>query len=154
LRYRLFGIGKMPPELKAAAARPDVLLAAEGISIKQTVDRLKIPRASVRHGTRLEVGAAVLLPDRLLLSVRSRVILDTGFNGGSGGQALTLSADGPQISFDVASVVDGGSGSVTVQYRVELSERVLAQLPAGTCNVSLTDANAALLKGWKGSWAK
>jgi hypothetical protein len=155
LRYRLFGIGKMPPELKAAAARPDVLLAAEGVSIKQTVDRLKIPRASVRHGTRLEVGAAVIVPDRLMLSIRSRVILDTDLrHAGSGAQKLTLSAEGAQIMFDVASVVDGGSGSVTVQYRVVLSERVLAQLPAGTCNVSLSDANAALLKGWKGSWAK
>ena len=145
----------MPPELKAASARPDVLLAAEGVSIRQTVDRLKIPRASVNHGMRLEVGAAVLLPDRLLLSVRSRVILDTDFrDGGSGGQSLTLSADGPQISFDVASVVDGGSGSVVAQYRFELAEQILTQLPATTCNVSLKNADQALLKGWKGSWAK
>lgn len=155
LRYRLFGLGKMPPELKAAAARPGVLLAAEGVSIKQTVEQLKIPRASVARGTRLEVGAIVLLPDRLLLSVRSRVILDADLrHGGSGEHSLTLTPNGPRVSFDVASVVAGGSGSVTVHYRVKLTDQALARLPDGTVDVSLMSVEQALLKGWKGTWAK
>ena len=89
------------------------------------------------------------------LSVRSRVILDTDFRDrGAGEQMLTLAPEGPRISFDVASVVAGGAGSVTVQYRVELSQRVLAGVSATTCSVSLKNADQAILKGWKGSWAK
>jgi hypothetical protein len=40
LRYRLFGIGKMPPALKETADRPDVLLAAEGVSVRHSLRML------------------------------------------------------------------------------------------------------------------
>jgi len=46
----------MPPELVAAAAAADVLVQAEGVSISETVDRLVMPGAKVRHGVRLLAG--------------------------------------------------------------------------------------------------
>ena len=41
----------MAPELREVASGPGVLVSAEGVSVRQTVDQLKIPRASVNHGT-------------------------------------------------------------------------------------------------------
>ena len=152
LRYRLFGIGKMPPLLKQAAAGSDVLVAAEGVSVRETVEALKMPRASVGHGSKLIVGSVVVLPDRLLAAVGQHVILDTGFKPVDGAdQTLAVAPDGLRISFDVAAVLEHGSGSAEVHYRLPLEETVLARLPVTTCPVSLCNAQPALLKGWQGS---
>jgi hypothetical protein len=154
-RYRVFGTGKMPPALREAAAHPGVLIAAEGVPIREMVDRLKMPRASVRHGVRLLVGALVLAPDRLLLSVGKFPIVNTDLREPArGGAALTLGEDGLRIDLDVARVMEGASGSVAVHYRVALVPAILAQLPASGVRVSIANAGPSLLNGWKRRWAR
>jgi hypothetical protein len=155
LRYRLFGIGKMPPALREASEDPGVLLVAEGVSIKQSVRSLRMPRASVNRGVKLLVGSVVFLPGRLLASVARHVILDTEFApDAEGDQQITVAEDGIRIAFDVATVIDGGSGSVDVHFRIPLTSSVTAQLPSTPCAVSLSNALPALLNGWKGSWSR
>jgi hypothetical protein len=95
LRHRLFGAGKLPPALAEAAVHPGALIAAEGVPVRETVDRLKMPHVSVRHGVRLLVGGLVLAPDRLLLSVGRFPIVNTDLREPArGGAALTLAEGG------------------------------------------------------------
>jgi hypothetical protein len=155
LRYHLFGIGKMPPPLREAAAENEALLAAEGISLKQTVDGLKIPRASVRHGVKLLVGSVVILPNRLMLGVGKHVIVDAAIDPTTQAPAtLTLAEDGIRISFDVANVINGGSGAMEVQYRLRLSSAVLGQLRTMSLCATISNPGPGLLNGWKGTWAR
>jgi hypothetical protein len=155
LRHRLFGAGKMPPALREAAAHSGVLIAAEGVPIRETVDRLKMPRASVRHGVRLLVGAVVLAPDRLLLSVGKFPIVNTDLREPARtGAALTLNADGLRISLDAGRVIEGASGLVVVHYRLRLARTILAELPADGVRVSVANAAPSLLNGWKRRWAR
>jgi hypothetical protein len=145
----------MPASLNEIATAPRVLVAAEGISVKQSVSLFRIPRASVTTGTKLLVGAVVLCPDRVLASVGRDPILDTDF-GDTARDApmLTLAEDGIRITFNVAQMLDGGSGSIEVHYRLALDSAALAQLPSRSCPVTLTNVANALLNGWKGQKAR
>jgi hypothetical protein len=151
LRYRLFGLGKMPESLKNAAADQDAVLAAEGLPVSNRVASLRIPGATVGTGVRSAAGSIVILPGRLLASIGTHVILDTALPPGGGQQELAVSSDGVRITFDVASVLRGGSGSVEVHYKLPLGEPVLSQLAAARGPVSLVHAVPALLNPWLGS---
>jgi hypothetical protein len=141
-----------PQDLAAAAAGPDVLVACEGLPVRNRVRSLRIPGARISAGVRTASGAIVILPDRLLASIGRWVILDCDLGGRDGQQQLELSADGMRISFDVASVA-GGSGTVEVQYRVALDASVLSALPATSFPVTLSHAVEALINPWRGSYA-
>jgi hypothetical protein len=154
MRYRLFGIGKTPPALKDAAAGSGVPVAVEGVSVRESVRSLRMARASVAQGTKLLVGSVVVRHDRLLASVSAYPIVDTDFGQPNRADStLSLAEDGVRVTFEVASVLASGSGSVEVHYRLPLDATVLAQLPSISCPVSLSNAVPALLKGWRGSWA-
>jgi hypothetical protein len=154
LRYRLFGMGKMPAALKEAAAVPGVLLAEEGVSVTQSVHTLRMPRASVSTGTKLLIGSIVLHPGRALAALGSYPILDSDLRPAATPNAtLAIAADGVRISLDVGYTVPDASGTVTVHYKLELAQVILNQLSATGCPVVLTNVMPALLKGWKGTWA-
>ena len=152
LRYRLFGLGKMPAALSAAARGPGVLLASEGLPVRNRVRSLQMPGART-SGVRTASGAIVIAPGRLLASVGRYVIADADFGASGGRQQLALSGDGVRITFDVATVLPGGSGTVQVHYRLALDASLLSQLPALAFPVSLTHAAEALLNPWLGSYA-
>ncbi len=153
LRYKLFGIGKMPATLQEAATGQEVLLAAEGISVKETVRQLRMPRARLSQGTRTMVGSVVLRPGQLLASLGDKVILDTDFSPPDRQDgALAIADDGLRITFDVARVLAGGSGSVELHYRLRLDAATIAQLPRASCPVALSEVQAAALRPWQGTW--
>lgn len=145
----------MPIVLTQAARSPGTLVAAEGISVKETVRALRTPRASVSQGTKLLIGSLVLHPDRLLAAVSDRVIVDTDFRDADGhtGQ-LVLATDGIRVHFDVGDVLDEGSGSVEVHYRLPVDPASLAVLHSTDCSIALLNADRALLKGWRGTHAR
>lgn len=152
LRYRLFGAGKMPEALRVVASGPDVLIAAEGVSVKETVRELRMPQAKLSQGTRLMVGSLVVLPGRLLAAMGSRSIADTDFGQPHHPNAtLAIASDGVRITLEVADVLPGGSGSVEVHYRLSLDDAVIARLPAPSCPVALSNAVPALLQPWQGT---
>jgi len=152
LRYRLFGMGKMPDAMKAAAGSSEMLLADEGLPVHNHVSSLQMPGAKVSGGVRTASGALVILPGRLLASIGNYVIVDTRLDGG-GMQELALAEDGVRIRFDVATVLSGGSGSVEVRYKLPIDASVLAALPTLTCPVALSHAAEALLNPWRGSYS-
>ena len=149
LRYRLFRVGAMPAPLKAAAASPAVLFAAEGISISAHSRSVRMPSLRTGRGLVLLAGSLVVLPDRLLAGVGSAVVLDTGVGGpGTVGQELTLSPDGARLKLEVTSVYAAGAGSVELHFRQPLDPAVLAQIPVESCPVTVSDAVAVVIRNW------
>jgi hypothetical protein len=59
-----------------------------------------------------------------------------------------VSGDGVRVRFDVASVLERGTGSVEVHNRLPLDSSVLSQLPAANGPVTLSHATEALLNPW------
>lgn len=153
LRYRLFKMGKMPQSLADVAAGDGVLLASEGLPVRNRVHSLQMPGARVSGGVRTASGAIVIMPGRLLASIGRYVIVDTDFRPSAGKQTLELSADGVRIKLDVASVLASGSGTVEVHYRLPLDEHLLSQLPTTSLPVTLSHAAQALLNPWQGNWS-
>ena len=99
------------------------------------------------------VGAVVASADRVLASVGKRVILDGDLRApATGRQTLRFAEDGLRVAFDVATLIEGGSGSVEVQFKLAIEPAVLAQLP-GERAVALVNAEAGLLNPWTGSYA-
>ncbi len=152
LRYRLFRAGKLPAELRQAAAGSTVL-AAEGISVKESVRGPRLPGARVSTGSSLRVGSLVVAPGRLLAAIGSRKILDTGQQDASAPRAmLECAADGLRLKLDIADIVDGGAGSLEVHYRLVLDAPALGALSATGTAVALTGPEA-LLTPWHRSRA-
>ena len=149
LRYRLFGMGKMPSALKDASTLSPVLLASEGVSVKQSVQSLKLSRASVSRGTKLLIGSVVLLPSRVLLSVGSHTIVDCGIDADTGPATLSLASDGLRLVFDVHAATRQGSGTVALHYRVSVPAAVLDACPKSVA-VAVREVRPALLSGWQG----
>jgi hypothetical protein len=56
-----------------------------------------------------------------------------------------------RVRFDVASVLERGTGSVEVHNRLPLDSSVLSQLPAANGPVTLSHAAEALLNPWLGT---
>lgn len=152
LRYRLFKMGKMPPELTDASASSGVLMASEGVSVRQSVQSLKLSRASVSQGTKLLIGAVVLLPLRALLSMGAHTIVDADIRADGHEATLSFAADGLRLVVDVKDVTRDGSGTVSLHYRVPVPAATLAQFPT-SCAVAVIAAGPALLNGWQGRHA-
>src|ERR1700730_14020359 len=135
----------MPAELRQATAGSTVL-AAEGISVKESVRGLRLPRARVSTGSSLRVGSLVVAPGRRLAAIGSRKILDTGHQDASAPRAtLECGADGLRLKLDIADIVDGGVGSLEVHYRLALDAAAPCPLAATGIGVALTDAEALLI---------
>jgi hypothetical protein len=148
-RYRLFRYGKMPTALTEAKSAPDVLFAAEGVSILSKSRSIRVPGLRSARGATLLVGSLVVSPHRLLAAVGPYVILDHDFaSSGREGQTLTLAADDIRLALDVASVLEGGSGHIELDYRAALDPGELAQLPTAPVAVAVSDAVGPLLRTW------
>ena len=149
-RYRLFRVGRMPAELKAAADRPETLVAAEGVSVRCSGRSVRLPGLRSARSVRLLVGSVVLSRDRLLLAIGRYPILDTDLAGdGPAGQTVELSAEGIQVHVeDIASMVPQGSGTMDLRFRTPIADTVLTGLPSGRGRQSFSDAAAVMMRGW------
>ncbi len=153
LRYRLFKSGKMPPLLRDEASSGSPLVAEEGISVKESARDLRLPRRRIGVGSRLLVGSLVILPGRLLAAIGERVFLDSDLRpAGDANATLGVAADGVRVSFDVPSIEPRAGGSVEVHFRLDIEPATLAALPTAPLPVVLTEAYAALLASWGGSY--
>lgn len=148
LRYRLFGIGRMPHALTKRTG-PSALLSEAGISIKATSRAVRLPGLRSGGSLTLLIGAAVVLPDRVLLSVVNDVIVDADLRATEKtGHTLAFTEKGLVLVLDVGTLVAEGKGTVTLTYRLDLDATTLAGLPSHTLPVAVTDVVALRVKGW------
>lgn len=149
LRYRLFKIGKMPPTLAQAASGPDVIVAAEGISLRCHGSSIKLPGYRAGSSVNLASGAIVLTQERLLTSFARYVVVDSEIlPAGQEPHRVELAADGVRVFPDLPTLFgDAGSGVLELHWRIEIEPSRLASLPSGPASIVLPEQVAPLIRG-------
>lgn len=124
---KLFGAGRFPPEL-AAAARQAPVLAAEQVTLKAS-GKLHTPARRSSGFTAMHGGALVILPDRVLASFARFVLVDEQPGAPEPADTCTtctIDGSGLRIAIDVARLIPGGTGHVDVELRVPIPPNALA----------------------------
>src|SRR5436305_9456817 len=148
-RYRLFHAGRMPQELKAARAAPDVLLAEEGLSLKISGRSITLPGRRSGRSVNLAVGSLVLTPERLMASYGKWLVLDANLNEHpETGHQLTIAADGVHLHVSVPEIYEGGRGTFELHYRTPIKASVLTQVPTSPLPVRMPEGIAPLARSW------
>ncbi len=126
--YRWFGVGKMPPEVRATLESP--ILVEEGV--RMTFRRNFTTGHRTRLGAvRLESGALAVLTGRVVIAFRGAVIDGTVVTDGSraAGQ-LQIAPDTLEVTVDVGAFEGLGSGTLQILCKWPLSDAAREALPA------------------------
>jgi hypothetical protein len=131
---KLFGIGKMPKDLRAQVDAEGLLFFAEYVPVTRRFSGA-IPglRASGTVGS--EVGSLAFTRQRVLatLSVVPKLAgraMDVRWQDAQAGSAkVEISSAGLQLDLDVAEVDPKFSGHLSLRYKTTIGDDVLARLP-------------------------
>jgi len=143
---KLFGAGKLPPEL-AAAAEQGPLLVAEQIKLRAGGE-MRTPGRMTSGFSAMHGGGVVILPGRVLASFARYVIIDDQLGAAAPAEPATrcsIAADGVRVAIDIARVIPGGTGQVDIEWRVPIGPDVLAALPTHEWQGTLATADPQLM---------
>lgn len=136
LRYKLFGIGKLPDEMRAAVEKEGVLHVYEGVPVAYEFSGKLPGLVVVGTNTRSYSGALALTKRRILgtLSVvpklAGRAIDHEWTATDSGPLEVTIDEHGLLMKVDLAKVDDEWSGHLSLHYALTFSAEELNELPA------------------------
>jgi hypothetical protein len=143
LRYKLFGIGKLPDEMRAAVENEGALHVYEGVPVAYRFSG-KLPGLVVGGtNTRSYSGALALTRRRILgtLSVvpklAGRAIDHEWTAQESGPLRVTIDESGVLLEVNLADVDPEWSGHLALHYELTFSPEELTQLPARAFSVSV-----------------
>ena len=143
LRYKLFGIGKLPEDMRAAVEAEGALHIYEGVPVAYAFTG-KLPGLVVSGtNTRSYSGAIALTKKRILgtLSVvpklAGRAIDHAWTDAGSGALKVVIDEHGMLLQVDLADVDPGWSGHLSLHYELTFSADELKELPARTFSMSV-----------------
>lgn len=143
LRYKLFGIGKLPEEMRSAVEKEGVIHVFEGVPVAYEFAG-KLPGLVVGGtNTRSYSGALALTKRRILgtLSVVPKLAgkaIDHEWSAtGSGPLAVTIDERGVSMRVDLAEVDAEWSGHLSLHYELTFSPEELKDLPATTFSMTV-----------------
>lgn len=143
LRYKLFGIGKLPDDLRAAVEAEGLLHAYEGVPVEYAFSG-ELPGLVVRGtNTRSYSGALAITRRRILgtLSVVPKLAgraLDHEWSATKPGPLkVTIDERGVAMAIDLADVDPGWSGHLSLRYELAFSVAELAEIPTTTFSVAV-----------------
>ena len=142
LRYKLFGIGKLPDEMRSAVEKEGILHVYEGVPVAYSFSG-KLPGLVVKgNNTRSYSGALAITKKRILgtLSVipklAGRAIDHEWTATGSGPLKVTIDERGVLMEVDLADVDPDWSGHLSLHYELTFSAEELTELPARAFSLS------------------
>jgi hypothetical protein len=131
---KILRIGKLPDDMRAEVEREGVLYLAEFVPVTYRFSGT-VPGKTANKEIRSYVGALALTSQRVLgtLSVvpkKAGRAIDQQWNAPQGAAATAeLSGTGLHIDVDVARVDPGFRGQLSLTYKTQLPEDVLARVP-------------------------
>lgn len=131
---KLFGIGKLPPDLHAEVEAEGLIYLADYVAVTRRFSGT-IPGVRLPHSVASYVGSLVFTSERALatLSMLPKLAgptVNARWDAPQTGAALVeISATGLQVEVDVARVDEKFSGELSLHYKVAIPEDVLARLP-------------------------
>ena len=143
LRYKLFGIGKLPDDLRSAVEKEGVLHVYEGVPVAYEFSG-KLPGLVVGGtNTRSYSGALAFTKKRILgtLSVipkvAGRAVDHAWADAGTGPLKVTIDGSGMLLRVELGDVDPEWSGHLSLHYGVTFSAEELAELPAREFSLSV-----------------
>jgi hypothetical protein len=131
---KLFGIGKLPADLRAQVEAEGLIYLAEYVAVTRRFSGA-IPGLRASHSVGSYVGSLVFTSQRVLgtLSVVPKLagrVVDVRWDEAQAGAAKAeISSTGLQLDLDVADVDPKFNGQLSLHYKEALSEDVLTRLP-------------------------
>jgi hypothetical protein len=131
---RLFGIGKLPADVRAEVDAEGVIYLADYVAVTRRFSGA-IPGLRSGHSVASYVGSLVFTSQRVLATLSSLPKLagptvDMRWEATQSGTAMArISPAGLQVDVDVDEVDQSFSGHLSLQYKVTVPGDVLAGLP-------------------------
>ncbi|MEZ0364207.1 hypothetical protein ACAG26_10970 [Mycobacterium sp. pUA109] len=131
---RLFGIGKLPADLRAEVDAEGVLYLADYVAVTRRFSGA-VPGLRSPHSLASYVGSLVLTSQRVLATLSSLPKLagrtvDVRWDAAQTGAAgVEISASGLQVEINLAAVDPRFSGELSLHYKQPIPGDVLTQLP-------------------------
>jgi hypothetical protein len=131
---RLFGLGKLPEELRAQLEAEGLIYLAEYVAVTRRFSGA-IPGLRAAHSIRSYAGSLAFTAQRVLgtLSVvpklAGRAIDARWDEAQAGAAAVVISPTGVRLDLDVADVDPTYKGQLSLHYKDAIPEDVLIRLP-------------------------
>ncbi len=131
---RLFGIGKLPPDLHAQVEAEGLIYLADYVSVTRRFSGV-LPGVRLPHSVASYSGSLVFTSERVLatLSMLPKLAgptVNVRWDAPQTGAAkVEISATGLQVDVDVARVDEKFSGELSLNYKVAIPADVLSGLP-------------------------
>jgi hypothetical protein len=131
---KLFGIGKLPAEMRAQVEAEGLIYLAEYVAVTKKFSGA-IPGLRASHNVGSEVGSLAFTAQRVLatLSVVPKLAgraVDVRWDEAQSGAAKAeISSTGLQLDLDVAQVDPKFSGHLSLHYKAAIGADVLTRLP-------------------------
>ncbi|HWF68133.1 MAG TPA: hypothetical protein VG187_00930 [Mycobacterium sp.] len=131
---RLFGIGKLPPHVRAEVEAEGLIYFADYVAVTRRFSGA-IPGLRSAHSVASYVGSVALSSQRVLATLSSLPKLagptvDVRWDAPQSGAATAeLSSTGLQVDIDVNQVDESFTGQLSLHYKIALPGDVLTGLP-------------------------
>lgn len=131
---RLFGIGKLPADLRAEAEAEGIVYLSDYVPVTRRFSGA-IPGLRSSHSIASYVGSLVFTPQRVLATLSSLPMLagpivDMRWDAPQVGTATAeISPTGLQVDLDVAHVDPKFTGHLSLHYKADIPGDVLTGLP-------------------------
>ncbi|MFZ0902279.1 MAG: hypothetical protein WAN71_00025 [Mycobacterium sp.] len=131
---RLFGIGKLPPDVRAELGAEGLIYVADYVAVTRRFSGA-IPGLRSAHSVASYVGSVALTAQRVLATLSSLPKLagptvDVRWDAEQSGAATAeLSSTGLQVDIDVGQVDESFTGQLSLHYKIALPGDVLTGLP-------------------------
>jgi hypothetical protein len=131
---RLFGIGKLPAEVRAEVEAEGLIYFADYVAVTRRFSGA-IPGLRSARSVASYVGSVALTSQRVLATLSSLPKLagptvDVSWDAPQSGAATAeIGSTGMQVDIDVSSVDESFTGQLSLHYKVAIPGDVLAGLP-------------------------
>jgi hypothetical protein len=131
---RLFGIGKLPADVRAAVEAEGLIHLADFVPVTRRFSGA-IPGLRSAHSVASYVGSVAFTSQRLLATLSSLPKLagptvDVRWDATQSGVATAeISSSGLQVEADVDDLDETFSGYLSLHYKLDIADEVLAKLP-------------------------
>ncbi|WP_156687485.1 hypothetical protein [Mycobacterium sp. Marseille-P9652] len=130
---RLFGIGKLPPDLHAEVEAEGLLYLADYVAVTRRFGGA-IPGVRLPHSVASYTGSLAFTRERVLatLSMLPKLAgptVDARWDGQTGAARVEISSTGLQVDVDVSQVDPKFTGELSLHYKAAIPDDILEALP-------------------------
>jgi hypothetical protein len=143
---RLFGIGKLPADVRAEVEAEGVIYLADYVPVTRRFSGA-IPGLRSAHSVASYVGSLVFTSERVLATLSSLpklagAVVDVRWDATQSGTATAeISTNGLQVDVDVDEIDPTFTGDLSLHYKLDLPADVLSALPRRSLNFDMPPEN-------------